>query len=59
MLLSINSHAAGAWFAINESEAVGNVVYVVSRISAEKLDPEEVALALQGIFSLLSVYEPD
>ena len=58
-LLSINSEAAGAWFAISETEELGNIVYVVSRISAQKLDPEEVALALQGIFQLLSVYESD
>lgn len=58
-LLSINSDAAGAWFAISETEELGNIVYVVSRISAQKLDPEEVALALQGIFQLLSAYEPN
>ena len=56
-LLSANADTTGACFAIREMEGMDPLVFIVSRIAAQKLDPEEVALALQSVFWLSSHFD--
>ncbi len=58
-LLTFNADAAGACFAIRESEELGAIVYVVGRLAAQQVDPGEVALTLANMLDMLGLFEPE
>jgi hypothetical protein len=59
-LLKINAQTIGACFAIDETEeGEPDWIMLIARISAEQLDKEEVALALEGLLRMSALYEDD